>query len=226
VRVLVAEDDPALRAVIARGLGEAGYVVDAVSDGASALTYLSAYEYEVAIVDWRMPKMDGLVLITELRRRRNPLPVLMLTARDLPSDRVEGLDGGADDYLVKPFDFGELLARVRALRRRAPPLRASTLELGDVALDPASLEVTVRGEPVRLTITEFRILELLMARSPAVVNRSSIALAAWQDHAEAVGSNTIDVHIAHLRAKISASSLEIETARGTGYRLVAAEAAP
>ncbi len=121
MRALVAEDDNALRAVLERGLKEHGYVVDAVGDGEAALGFLRTYEYEVAIVDWRMPKVSGLDVVRSLRARRSALPVLMLTARDTASDRIMGLDEGADDYLVKPFDFGELLARLRALQRRSPP---------------------------------------------------------------------------------------------------------
>jgi DNA-binding response OmpR family regulator len=222
VRVLVAEDDDGLRSVIERGLTEAGYVVDAVADGEEALAFLDTYEYELAVLDWRMPKMTGIELVRELRRRHVSLPVLLLTARDRTADRIEGLDAGADDYLVKPFDFGELLARLRALRRRPKEARSDTLELGDLVLDPATLEVRLSGSPVDLTPTELRILELLVERSPAVVPRSSIAIHAWQDEADAVGSNTIDVHVAHLRSKLSSSLLRIETIRGTGYRIVTA----
>ncbi|MGO9560536.1 MAG: response regulator transcription factor [Acidimicrobiales bacterium] len=220
MRVLVAEDDTALRSVIARGLEEAGYVVDAVADGLEALAYLETYEYELGVFDWRMPRMSGIDLVKELRHRNVSLPILLLTARDLAADRVEGLDAGADDYLVKPFDFGELLARLRALRRRPHAARADTLELGDLSLDPATLEVRVGGDQVELTPTELRILELLMERAPAVVSRSSIAIHAWQDEADAVGSNTIDVHVARLRSKLTGSPVRIETIRGTGYRMV------
>ncbi|MHB8243905.1 MAG: response regulator transcription factor [Acidimicrobiales bacterium] len=223
MRLLLAEDDPGLRSVIERGLREAGYVVDAVTDGQEALAFLDTYEYEVAVFDWRMPKMTGVELVSELRRRGIPLPVLILTAKDLPADRVQGLDAGADDYLVKPFHFDELLARLRALRRRPSPTRPSALELGDIIFDLATFEVTVDGSRVLLTRTELLILELLIQRSPAVVSRSSIAIHAWQDEADAVGSNTIDVHVAHLRSKLLPSIARIETVRGAGYRIVTAE---
>jgi DNA-binding response OmpR family regulator len=223
MRVLVAEDDPALRAVIKRGLEEADYVVDAVGDGKEALGYLETYDYALAIVDWRMPKMSGLELVAELRRRHDPLPVLLLTARDLPADRIAGLDAGADDYLVKPFDFGELLARLRALRRRPAPVRSPQLSFGPLTLDPASGEATLEGRALVLTRTEHRILEVLLDRAPSPVTRSLIATHAWREEADAVGSNTIDVHIAHLRGKLGGSSLQIETLRGTGYRLSAGE---
>lgn len=218
--MLVAEDDGALRAVIVRGLEEAGYVVDGVGDGREALSYLDTYEYELAVLDWRMPEMSGVELVAELRRRGNALPVLLLTARDLPADRVEGLDAGADDYLVKPFDFSELLARLRALRRRPKPLRAGALSLGGLRIDQASLGATLHGAPLVLTRTERLILELLVERSPGVVSRPSIATHAWQNEADAVGSNTIDVHVARLRSKLAGSDLRIETVRGTGYRIV------
>jgi DNA-binding response OmpR family regulator len=220
MRVLVAEDDAGLRSVIRRGLEEAGYVVDAVSDGEEAVAYLDVYPYELAILDWRMPKLSGLEVVERLRRRKSGLPVLILTARDLPADRVRGLDAGADDYLVKPFDFGELLARLRALRRRPATEVSGMVELGDVTVNPATLEVSLGGAPAQLTTIERRILELLLSRSPAVVSRSSIAIHAWQDEADAVGSNTIDVHIGHLRSKLACSTVRIETVRGTGYRAV------
>jgi DNA-binding response OmpR family regulator len=220
VRVLVAEDDSALRSVIQRGLQESGYVVDSVADGEAALGHLRIYEYEVAVLDWRMPERSGLDVVRELRRRGSPLPVLMLTARDSPVDRVAGLDEGADDYLVKPFDFGELLARIRALQRRSPSLHSPRLAIGNLEFDPATREVRIGPARPRLTGTELSILEILMRRSPAVVPRRSIALHVWAEEADALGSNTIDVHMARLRAKLALAMVEVETVRGIGYRLV------
>jgi DNA-binding response OmpR family regulator len=221
VRVLIAEDDPGLRSVLRRGLRESGYVVDAVGDGEEALRFLRAYDYEVAILDWRMPKISGIDIVRQLRRRRSALPVLMLTARDAPADRMLGLDEGADDYLVKPFDFGELLARIRALQRRSGPPRAPVLTVGDLEFDPSTHEVRVGASPSTLTAIEQSILEILMRRSPVVVERRSIALHVWDDEADAVGSNTIDVHLARLRAKIASARARIETVRGVGFRIVA-----
>jgi DNA-binding response OmpR family regulator len=221
MRVLVAEDDAGLRSVLERGLRESGYVVDAVPDGAEALAYLRTYRYEVAILDWRMPRSSGLEVLQELRRRGSTVPVLMLTARDTPTDRVTGLDEGADDYLVKPFDFSELLARLRALQRRPAALAGPKLVVGDVTLDPATRVVHVGTAEPTLTATELAILELLMRRSPAVVDRRGIAVQVWDQEADAVGSNTIDVHMARLRAKLAAASVRIETVRGIGYRMVA-----
>ena len=222
VRVLVAEDDEGLRSVLKRGLRENGYAVDTAADGEQALRYLDTYEYEVAILDWRMPKVSGLEVIRRLRLRGAALPVLMLTARDAPSDRVAGLDEGADDYLVKPFDFSELLARVRALQRRGEAMQSLVISVGSLQLDTVTREVSVGSLRPRLTATELSLLEILMHRSPAVVSRRSIALAVWNEEADALGSNTLDVHLARLRAKLAASGAKIEAVRAVGYRIVAA----
>jgi DNA-binding response OmpR family regulator len=219
VRVLVAEDDPGLRSVIERGLRENGYVVDAVSDGAQALSYLLSFEYEVAVFDWRMPTMTGLEAITAMRRRGDRTPVLMLTARDTTEDRVEGLTQGADDYLVKPFSFSELVARLTALQRRPPLSLDTVLRCGDVTFDPATRVVMIGDRPAALTAIETGLIELLLRRSPAVVNRRSIAVQVWDDEASAVGSNTIDVHMGRLRAKLAGATARIETVRGSGYRI-------
>ncbi|MGD0320705.1 MAG: response regulator transcription factor [Acidimicrobiales bacterium] len=221
MRVLVAEDDPGLRSVLERGLRENGYVVDVVPDGERALAFLRTYEYEVAVLDWRMPGISGLDVVREMRRRGSPLPILMLTARDTTDDRVTGLDEGADDYLVKPFDFSELLARIRALQRRSPALQSPRLVVGDLEYEPSTREVRIGSTQPTLTSTELSILEILMRRSPAVVDRRSIALHAWNEEANALGSNTIDVHLARLRAKLANAHVRIKTVRGVGYRIVA-----
>jgi DNA-binding response OmpR family regulator len=220
VRLLVAEDDQGLRSVLERGLRENGYVVDVTGDGEQALQYLKAYEYEVAILDWRMPKLTGLEVIQRLRRQGSALPILMLTARDTSTDRVTGLDEGADDYLVKPFDFAELLARVRALQRRGEAVQSRLIRVGNLTLDTVNRQVGVGSEQPRLTAIELGLLEILMQRSPAVVPRRAIALAVWSDEADALGSNTLDVHLARLRAKIATSGAKIEAVRALGYRIV------
>ena len=220
MRVLVAEDDPGLRSVLERGLREQGYVVDAVLDGSDALSYLRSYSYEVAVLDWRMPRQSGLEVVKTMRARGDRTPVLMLTARDATEDRVEGLNEGADDYLVKPFSFAELVARVGALQRRPGLAVDPRITCGDVTFDPATRQATRRGEPLTLTSIETGLLELLLRRAPAVVNRRTIAVQVWDDEADAVGSNTIDVHIGRLRAKLAPADTRIETVRGTGYRLV------
>ena len=222
MRVLVAEDDEGLRSVLERGLRENGYTVDTTADGELALRHLQTYEYEVVIVDWRMPKISGLEVVQQLRRRGSSVPVLMLTARDEASDRVTGLDAGADDYLIKPFDFAELLARLRALQRRGEAVQSLLIRIGDLTLDTVTREVKVGATEPRLTATELSILEVLMQRSPATVSRRSIALAVWNEEADALGSNTLDVHLARLRAKIANSGAKIESVRSLGYRVAAA----
>jgi two-component system copper resistance phosphate regulon response regulator CusR len=222
MRVLVAEDDPGLRDVIVLGLQDSGYHVDAVDRGDDAIDQLKWYEYDVAILDWRMPGAEGIDVVAWVRKHDRPTAILMLTARDTPADRVRGLDTGADDYLVKPFDFGELLARVRALQRRPRGVDAPVLERGRLSLDPVKRLVTVGAREVRLTSTEYLILELLMRRSPAVVDRKAIAEHAWADETDPLGSNAIDVQMSRLRAKLPDAGIRIVTVRGAGYRLEAA----
>ncbi len=219
MRVLVAEDDRGLAEVIGRGLREKGYVVDLVPDGDAALRYLRIYEYSVVVLDWRMPGLSGLEVVQRMRRIRSAAPVLMLTARDTPADRVTGLDAGADDYLVKPFDFSELVARLRALQRRPPQVQPPLLVVGDLEFDPAVRSARVGQDHPSLTGTELGILEMLMRRSPAVVDRRSIAQHVWDNEADAFGSNTIDVHLARLRSKLAGARVQIQTVRGVGYRM-------
>ena len=221
MRVLVAEDDAALRSVLERGLRENGYVVDAVADGSAALRHLRVHDYDVAVLDWRMPERTGIEVVAEARGRGDRTPILILTARDAPSDRVAGLNGGADDYLVKPFDFIELVARVRALQRRPPNVAGPVLECADLRFDPVTREVTVAGELVALTTIESSLVELLLRRQRVVLTRRIIATQVWDDEADAVGSNTIDVHVGRLRAKLGSSRARIETVRGSGYRMIA-----
>jgi DNA-binding response OmpR family regulator len=221
MRVLVAEDDPGLRSVLERGLREQGYVVDAVADGTDALAYLRSYQYEVAVLDWRMPRKTGIEVLTEMRHRGDRTAVLMLTARDTTEDRVEGLNLGADDYLVKPFSFAELVARVTALQRRPALTVDPVLSCGDLVFDPTTRVLTRQGAAVTLTTIETGLVELLMRRSPAVVSRRTMAVQVWDDEADAVGSNTIDVHVGRLRGKLGDATARIETVRGTGYRMVA-----
>src|SRR5512146_2206154 len=162
MRVLVAEDDEGLRDVLVLGLTDAGYHVDAVDRGDDAIDQMKWYEYDVAVIDWRMPGAEGIEVVAWARRHGRPTGLLMLTARDAPADRIRGLDTGADDYLVKPFDFGELLARVRALQRRPRGVVGPVLEKGRISLDPATRAVRVAGADLNLTGTEYLILELLL----------------------------------------------------------------
>jgi DNA-binding response OmpR family regulator len=222
MRVLVAEDDEGLREVLVLGLSDAGYQVDAVGRGDDAIDYLRWYEYDVAVIDWRMPGAEGVDVVGWARKHDRPTALLMLTARDTPADRIRGLDSGADDYLVKPFDFGELLARVRALQRRPRGVDAPVLRVGRLTLDPVAHVVEVGGRELALTSTEYRILEVLMRRASAVVDRKAIAEHAWADETEPLGSNAIDVQMSRLRGKLAGAGVRIVTVRGAGYRLEAA----
>ncbi len=220
MRVLVAEDDPGLRRILQEGLTEEGFVVDVARDGAVAQTLLRHNEYAVAIIDWRMPDISGLELIEVMRTEGNTTPFLMLTARDATEDRVAGLNAGADDYVTKPFSFDELVARVRALQRRPALAHQNVLHCADVTMNIETHDSTVAGEPVTFTVTEFQLLEVLVRRSPATVPRSVFASHVWEEQADAFSSNTMEVHMARLRAKLSKSACKIETVRGVGYRLV------
>ena len=219
MRILVAEDDASLREVLVLGLEDNGYRVDAVERGDDAIDQLKFYEYDVAVLDWRMPGASGIDVVRWARRHDRPTALLMLTARDTPPDRITGLDAGADDYLVKPFDFGELLARIRALQRRPRGVDAPVIARGRVTLDPVRREAAVDGRPLALTVTEYNILELLMRRSPALVDRKAIAEHGWRDETDPLGSNAIDVQMSRLRAKIPDAGVRIVTVRGAGYRL-------
>ena len=219
MRVLVAEDDAGLRDVLVLGLEDAGYYVDAVERGDDAIDQLKWYDYDVAVIDWRMPGAEGIDVVAWARRHDRPTALLMLTARDTPADRIRGLDTGADDYLVKPFDFGELLARVRALQRRPRGVDAPVLRSGHLSLDPVTHVVLAGNRELALTGTEYRILELLMRRAPAVVDRKAIAEHAWADETDPLGSNAIDVQLSRLRAKLPGAGVRIVTVRGAGYRL-------
>ncbi|MEW6225402.1 MAG: response regulator transcription factor [Chloroflexota bacterium] len=219
MRVLVAEDDDGLREVLVLGLTDAGYQVDAVERGDDAIDQLRWYEYDVAVIDWRMPGAEGIDVVAWARRHDRPTALLMLTARDTPADRIRGLDTGADDYLVKPFDFGELVARVRALQRRPRGVDQPVLRAGQLTLDPVTHVTTVDGRGLALTGTEYRILELLLRRAPSVVDRKAIAEHAWADETDPLGSNAIDVQMSRLRAKLPGAGVRIVTVRGAGYRL-------
>jgi two-component system copper resistance phosphate regulon response regulator CusR len=219
MRILIAEDEPGLRDVIVLGLVDAGYQVDAVARGDDAIDQLKWYDYDVAVLDWRMPGASGVDVVRWARNQKRPTAILMLTARDLTVDRIEGLDAGADDYLVKPFDFGELLARIRALQRRPRGVDTPILSLARLALDPARRAVTVGGREVVLTPTEFAVLEVLLRREPAVVDRKAIAEHAWADETDPIGTNAIDVQVSRLRAKLVGSGVRIIAVRGAGYRL-------
>lgn len=219
MRLLVAEDDAALRSVLGRGLTKHGYVVDATDRGDEALLLLEVNEYAAAVIDWRMPGVEGTDVIRQARARGDRTPVLMLTARDLGADRVEGLDAGADDYLVKPFDLSELLARLRALLRRPPLASGPILRVAELSLDPATHDVRAGQRLVPLTRLEHSILELLMRRAPGVASRAVVAESAW-GAGETISMNALEAHIARLRAKLTGSGVAIAAVRGVGYRII------
>jgi len=221
MRVLVVEDEDPIRDLLTRGLSERGYVVDGAGNGGDALHLLRLYEYAAAIIDWRLPEVSGVEVIRTARRLGLEVPVLVLTARDALRDRVEGLDAGADDYLVKPFEFDELLARLRALLRRPARGPLTGFQVGGLSVDLATRRVEVEGREIPLTPKEFAILELLVSRSPAVVSAREIAIQVWPDETELIGSNTIHVHMGRLVRKLGRDSVHIVTVRGQGFRLEA-----
>ena len=220
MRALVVEDDAKMAALIRRGLTEEGYAADAAATGVDALWMAAAVPYDVILLDVMLPGLDGFQVCRRLRATGVRAPVLMLTARDSVDDRVAGLDTGADDYLIKPFSFAELLARLRALARRGPVERATVLTAGTLRLDPASRRVW-RGETeIPLSAKEFAVLETLMGRPGQVLSRLDLLEHAWDDAYEN-RSNVVDVYIRYLRDKIDRpfGADSIETVRGAGYRL-------
>jgi two-component system OmpR family response regulator len=220
VRILVVEDEARLASLLRRGLVEEGHAVDLAADGEEALAWVDVGDYDAIVLDILLPGIDGLEVCRQLRRRHVRTPILLLTARDTVADRVTGLDAGADDYLVKPFAFAELTARLRALARRPPDTHDPVLAAGDVRLDPAARRVW-RGEAeLPLPNKEFRILEYLMRHQDRVLTRAMIAEHIW-DYDFPGASNVIDVHVRQLRRKLNDPYPDgmIETVRGVGYRL-------
>lgn len=220
MRVLVVEDEPQIAGFIVRGLTENGYSVDLASDGQEALAWPSVAEFDVIVLDVMLPGVDGIQVCRTLRQKGVRTPILMLTARDAVEDRVAGLDSGADDYLVKPFAFAELLARLRALSRRQPTLIGTELEVGDLAMDTSTREVIRAGRAIELTAKEFSLLEYLMRHPNQVLSRTLIAEHVWNYDFEGA-TNVIDVHVKNLRKKIDqgARTKLIHTVRGAGYRI-------
>ena len=220
MRILVVEDEAAIAAFIQDGLAKAGYGVDLASEGAEALHWVAIASYDLIILDVMLPGMDGLALCEALRRNGSAFPILMLTARDAIEDRVAGLDSGADDYLVKPFAFDELLARIRALLRRETTFLGTILHIADLSLDTRSHEVYRNGQPIALTTKEYRLLELLMRHPNQTITRDAIAEHIWNYEFDNI-SNLIDVHIHALRRKMDDPypTKLLHTVRGVGYRL-------
>src|SRR2546423_7453611 len=216
MRVIVVEDELRMASLIRRGLVKEGLAADIAPNGEEALVSARASDYDAIVLDVMLPGINGFEPCRRLREGGVWAPVLMLTARDSVEDRVAGLDTGADDYLVKPFAFAELLARLRALARRGEPERPSVLEVDDLRLDPASRQVWRGGQEIALSAKEFALLETFMRRAGEVLSRLHLLEHAW-DFAYENRSNIVDVYVRHLRQKIGRDSLE--TVRGAGYRL-------
>ena len=216
MRLLLAEDDALLGEGIQAGLKMAGYVVDWVRDGDAALLALTTEEYGASVLDLGLPKKDGMSVLTSLRQRGNNLPVLILTARDSRADKILGLDAGADDYLTKPFDLTELLARLRALLRRASGSGVTTLSHKNISMDPSARRVTLDGQTVSLSAREYALLHDLLSHQNHIRSRSNLeqSLYGWGDEVE---SNAVEVHIHHLRKKFGTDL--IQTIRGMGYMI-------
>jgi len=214
MRILLVEDDALLGDALAVGLKQAGHAVDWVTDGVAAEAALASEDYAAAVLDLGLPRKDGLTVLTQLRAKGNALPVLILTARDTVDDRIRGLDAGADDYLVKPFDMSELQARLRALLRRASGTSAPLLEAAGIALDPATRRVTKDGSEVELSAREYALLHALIQHPGRALSRAQLEeqLYAWGDE---IGSNAVEVFIHHLRRKLGSET--IRTLRGIGY---------
>lgn len=221
MRILVVEDERKISTYLKRGLEEQGYAVDAVFSGREALEWAEATSYDLIILDILLPEMDGLTVCRELRSRDNRTPILMLTARDTVDDRVNGLDSGADDYLVKPFAFKELLARLRAMSRRNVDMpKTSVLQLADLTLDTLTRRVKRGGKIIEVTSKEYSVLECLLREPERVLTRTQIAEHVW-NYDVYNQSNVVDVYIRNLRRKVD-DGFEIKlihTVRGAGYRL-------
>ena len=214
MRVLLAEDDELLGSGLKAGLGQHGFAVDWVRDGVAAERELLARQHEAAVLDLGLPRQDGLDALAAVRAKGVRTPVLVLTARDAIDARIQGLDGGADDYIVKPVDLGELAARLRALVRRAHSVPTTLLTLGDVALDPAARQVWRGDEAVELSTREFDLLQVFMLQAGRVLSRDQLEQHLYKWGSE-VSSNAVEVHIHNLRRKLGAEL--IETVRGVGY---------
>jgi two-component system, OmpR family, response regulator len=220
MRLLVVEDDVKLVRALERGLGQEGYAVDVARTGEEGLEQATGEDYDAVVLDLMLPGIDGVAVCETLRRRQQWVPVLMLTARGEVSERIRGLDVGADDYLVKPFDFGELLARLRALIRRGPSERPLSLDVGDLRIDPSTRVVTRDGHQVELTAREFDVLEFLARNAGRVVSREELLEAVWEGNPEGT-PNVADVYVGYLRRKLErpVGRRLIRTVRGKGFVL-------
>lgn len=219
VKILVVEDNKKLARFLKRALVEEGYVVDEVADGATAIEQAQAIAYDLVVLDWMIPEMDGLSVCRALRSRGSSVAILMLTARGEVPERIAGLDAGADDYLTKPFDLGELLARVRALGRRGAGAEV-TLRVGPLVIDRGDRRALLDGKRLDLTPREFALLAYLAREAGRVVPRTELLAKVWETAFDP-GSNVIEAHVKNLRDKLGAHAAMIDTVRGVGYRLEA-----
>ena len=219
MKILLVEDQKDLREILEKRLKKE-YSVDSCEDGEEALDFLSVYSYDIVLLDIMLPKLDGMEVLRRMRQRGMDTPVLLLTAKNDIKDRVLGLDSGADDYLVEPFSYEELLARIRVLTRRQTAHRTSRLQLGDLVIDTANKSVSRAGNPIVLTGKEFQLLEFMMHHPNMLLTRDQLAQRAWDSSFEG-GSNIVDVYIRYLRRKIDDNYEHkmIRTIRGQGYRL-------
>jgi two-component system copper resistance phosphate regulon response regulator CusR len=221
MRILLVEDEPTAARVLAKGLREQTYAVDIAADGETAVFQAGTTDYDAVILDVMLPVKDGLAVCRSIRESGSPVPILMVTARDSVDARIEGLDCGADDYLVKPFDFGELLARLRALIRRGRhPLLPERVTIGGLVLDTRGRRVWMNTREVSLTTKEYALLEYLTRRAGDVVSRADISEHVWDEHYDPL-SNIVDVYVQRLRRKLDQGGREsvIRTRRGEGYQL-------
>ena len=228
MRVLLVEDEPHAAHVLAKGLREQTYAVDVADDGEKAIFQVATTDYDAVILDVMLPRRDGFAVCRAIRESGCPVPILIVTARDAVDARIKGLDCGADDYLVKPFDFGELLARLRALIRRARhPIQPEKLAVGGLAIDTRSRRAWVRDRELALTAKEYALLEYLARRAGDVVSRADIAEHVWDEHYDPF-SNVVDVYIQRLRRKLDLPGREslIKTRRGEGYQLLSPGTSP
>jgi two-component system OmpR family response regulator len=218
MRLLFVEDDEKLARAVSRGLRAEGYAVDLAVDGDAAVMQAAVYDYDAVVLDVMLPRRDGFEVCRALRQRGCWAPVLMLTARGAIGDRIDGLDAGADDYLTKPFDFGELLARLRALLRRTPAERPARLEVGPLSVDPATHAVVHAGRKIELTAREFALLEYLARRAGEVVTRTDLLEHVWDSNWDG-STNVVDVYVGYLRRKLGDDGSLLRTVRGVGFVL-------
>jgi len=220
MKILLVEDDERIARALAEALSDQNYAVDIAIDGEEGWDYVEAYQYSLILLDWMLPKLDGIHFCQRLRQHGLHTPVLLLTAKDTSTDKVIGLDAGADDYVVKPFDLQELMARIRALLRRGNSTLPPMMEWGKLRLDPGTTEVVYGNQPLHLTPKEYQLIELFLRQGRRTLNRSTILEQLWTSE-EPPGEETVKVHIRSLRQKLAAAGATdfIENVYGLGYRL-------